>query len=61
MVASLAKALYSFRRDIEGATAVEYGLVVGLVAATCLVGLQLIGTNILDVLGVISAAVEETP
>ena len=39
--------LQSLWRDEEGATMVEYGLLVAFIAIVALVGVQLIGTNLL--------------
>jgi pilus assembly protein Flp/PilA len=36
------------RREDTGATAVEYGLIVGLIAAIIIVAVTLLGNNILD-------------
>ena len=36
----------SLIRDEEGATMVEYGLMVALVAVVCIVAVQLLGTNL---------------
>jgi pilus assembly protein Flp/PilA len=38
--------LKSMIRDEEGATMVEYGLLVALIAMVALVGVKLIGTNL---------------
>ncbi|WP_206995095.1 Flp family type IVb pilin [Trinickia mobilis] len=38
-----------FIRDEEGATMVEYGLMVALIAIVCITAVKLIGTNLNDV------------
>jgi len=40
------KTLKSMIRDDEGATMVEYGLMVALVAVVCIVAVKLLGTNL---------------
>lgn len=35
-----------FRRDEEGATAIEYALIAGLIGVAIIVGAQTLGTNI---------------
>jgi pilus assembly protein Flp/PilA len=40
------KTLKSMIRDDEGATMVEYGLMVALVAVVCIVAVRLLGTNL---------------
>jgi pilus assembly protein Flp/PilA len=57
---SMMQLLQHFRNlsaDEQGATAVEYGLVVALIAATLITSLQLLGTNLSTVLEIISDAV----
>jgi pilus assembly protein Flp/PilA len=41
--------LQSLWRDEEGATMVEYGLLVAFIAIVALVGVQLLGTNLLAI------------
>ena len=41
----------------EGATMVEYGLMVALIAVVCIAGVTLLGTNIRDVFDQIATAV----
>ena len=43
--------LQSLWRDEEGATMVEYGLLVAFIAIVALVGVQLLGTNLLAISG----------
>lgn len=38
--------LAKLHRDEEGATMVEYGLIVALIAVVCIVAVTLIGTNL---------------
>ena len=40
------KLLKLFRRDEEGASLVEYGLLVGLIAVVCLAAVTLLGINV---------------
>ena len=40
------KFLARLRRDDEGASLVEYGLLVALIAVACIVAVTLLGTNI---------------
>jgi pilus assembly protein Flp/PilA len=40
------KKLISFIKDEEGATAVEYGLIVALIAAVIIVTVQLLGVKV---------------
>lgn len=40
------KKLIAFFKDEEGATAVEYGLMVALIAVVITVGVALLGTNV---------------
>ena len=45
------------RRDDEGATAVEYGLMVSLIAAVIAVAVALIGTNLTSLFNTVAAKV----
>jgi len=47
------KRLISFLKDEEGATAVEYGLIVGLIALAIITTVGLIGTNLDRVFGLV--------
>jgi len=47
-----------FVREEEGATMVEYGLMVALIAVACLVAVTLIGTNLNLLWAKISTAVK---
>lgn len=40
------KLLYLCRRDEEGATAIEYGLIAGLIAVVIIAALTLLGTDL---------------
>jgi pilus assembly protein Flp/PilA len=40
------KKLINFFKDEEGATMVEYGLMVALIAVVCIVAVGLLGTNL---------------
>jgi pilus assembly protein Flp/PilA len=40
------KKLMNFFKDEEGATMVEYGLMVALIAVVCIAAVALIGTNL---------------
>ena len=40
------KRLINFIKDEEGATMVEYGLMVALIAVVCIVAITAIGTNL---------------
>lgn len=42
----LARSIRSFMNDEEGATMVEYGLMVALIALVCITAVGLIGTNL---------------
>jgi pilus assembly protein Flp/PilA len=42
------KRLMSFIRDEEGATAVEYGIMVGLIAAVIILAVTAVGQNVRD-------------
>lgn len=47
----------AFLKDEEGATAVEYGLIIGLIAAIIIVGATLIGKNVEKKFSTVGAAV----
>ena len=48
-------------KDESGAAMVEYGLLVGLVAVVCIVGVTQLGTNINDVFCAINTAIAAVP
>lgn len=50
-------ALKSLIRDDEGATMVEYGLLVALVSLVALVGVKLLGTNLNALFNTIAGSV----
>jgi pilus assembly protein Flp/PilA len=45
-----------FRKDEEGASLVEYGMLVGLIAVVCIAAVTLLGTTINGVFGAINTA-----
>jgi pilus assembly protein Flp/PilA len=47
--------LNSLRTDEEGATAVEYGLIVSLIAVAIIVGVTAVGTNLLALFNGVAA------
>lgn len=51
------KVMGKLSRDEDGAALVEYGLLVALIAAVCLVAIQLLGTNIKQVFQNIANAI----
>jgi pilus assembly protein Flp/PilA len=55
------KPLTRFAKDDQGAAMVEYGLLVGLVAVVCIVGVTQLGTNINDVFCAINTAIAAVP
>ena len=55
------KQLIRFAKDDQGAAMVEYGLLVGLVAVVCIVGVTQLGTNINDVFCAINTAIAGVP
>ena len=52
---------HRFAKDEGGAAMVEYGLLVGLVAVVCIVGVTQLGTNINDVFCAINTAIANVP
>ncbi len=46
MFSKVRTTLQNLRRDEDGATMVEYGLLVALIAMVALVGITLLGTNL---------------
>ena len=53
--------LQRIAKDESGAAMVEYGLLVGLIAVVCIVGIQQLGTNINDVFCAINTAIAGVP
>ncbi len=51
--------LKNFLRDEEGATMVEYGLMVALIAVVCIATVTLLGTNIDGMFGDVADATGE--
>ncbi|MGA7354756.1 MAG: Flp family type IVb pilin [Candidatus Cybelea sp.] len=49
--------LQSLWRDEEGATMVEYGLLVAFIAMVAIVGVQLLGTNLLAIFNSVAGTV----
>ncbi len=47
----------AFHNDDEGATMVEYGLIVALIAVVCIAAVILIGKNLSGVFGTVAAQV----
>lgn len=45
----ITKLMAEFLRDEEGATMVEYGLMVALIAIVAMVGASLLGANVLNI------------
>ena len=45
-----------FQNDESGATAIEYGLIAGLVSVFIIIALQLVGTNLVAIFNAVSAA-----
>jgi pilus assembly protein Flp/PilA len=54
------KNLSSLLRDEEGATAIEYGLIVGLIAAVIIVVLTATGTNLTTLFTTVDSAIAAT-
>ena len=50
------KKLLEFIREEEGATAVEYGIMVALIAVVIIVAVELVGTQLLAVFNRVAAA-----
>lgn len=51
------QALRRLWRDEEGATAVEYGLMVALIAAVIIVAVTLLGTNLSTLFNTVAGAI----
>ena len=47
-----------FVREEEGATMVEYGLMVALIAIVCIVAVALIGTNVNTTFGTVATSIK---
>jgi pilus assembly protein Flp/PilA len=48
-----------FWKDESGATAVEYGLIAGLVSVAAIIALQTMGTSLISIFGVVSTNLED--
>lgn len=55
--AYISATLHTARRDERGATAVEYGLLVALIAAVIIVAVALLGDNITDAFSEVASKV----
>jgi pilus assembly protein Flp/PilA len=55
------RAFKRLTKDESGAALVEYGLLVGLVAVVCIVGVTQLGANINDVFCAINTAISGVP
>ena len=51
----------SMRKEEEGATAVEYGLMVSLIAVVIIVAVGIIGTNLDAIFDTVGVALDPTP
>lgn len=47
-----------FLKDESGATAIEYGLIAGLVSVAAIGALQLMGTSLVDIFGVVQTELD---
>ena len=47
----------SMIRDEEGATMVEYGLMLALIAVVCIVAVQLVGTNLSSLFNTVAGSI----
>jgi pilus assembly protein Flp/PilA len=57
----MSKLIKRFRRDEKGAALVEYGLLVGLIAAVCIGVVTITGTDVRAVFTAINAALATIP
>jgi pilus assembly protein Flp/PilA len=57
LLVTLQSFLHALRTDEEGATAVEYGLMVSLIAIVIIVAVALVGTNLSAVFNTVQGAV----
>lgn len=53
----LTKLMFAFLQDEEGATMVEYGLMVALIAIVAMVGASLLGKNVLSIFNQAGSAI----
>lgn len=47
-----------FLKDESGATAIEYGLIAGLVSVAAITALQVMGESLVEIFGVVQAELE---
>jgi pilus assembly protein Flp/PilA len=52
--------IQQFLRDEEGAAAIEYGLLAGLISVMIIAGATLVGTHLSDLFGTIATALGTT-
>jgi len=57
LIALLHTAIARFEHEDDGATAVEYGLMVACIAAVVIAGAQLLGANSLAIFNTVGAAI----
>jgi pilus assembly protein Flp/PilA len=48
----------TFFKDESGATAIEYGLIAGLVSVAAIAALQALGGSLVDIFGVVSSRLD---
>lgn len=58
MYGAFKSAIKRFKRDENGATAIEYGLIAGLIAVAIIVAVQAVGTDLSAKFGAISTALQ---
>jgi pilus assembly protein Flp/PilA len=51
------RTLTSMLRDDEGATMVEYGLMVALIAVVCITAVKLLGTNLSSLFNTVAGSI----
>ena len=61
LVSLIAVASYRLEREEKGATAVEYGLMVGLIAVVIIAGVTLLGTELKDLFNAIGTKLGAIP
>ncbi len=54
----LTKKITGFLKDESGATAIEYGLIAGLVSVAAIGALQLMGTSLVDIFTVVQTELD---
>ncbi len=55
------KVMKKFGRDDSGATAIEYGLIAGLIAVALITAVSLVGTDLGNKFGQVSTELQKTP